>query len=383
MNRNFRKIAVLLLIVLMIAGSIYANQKLDAVGKKNLRSGKMHKNGKRYEKAIPLFEKVLEENPNHIEAAEKLGDIYYSGLKDYEKAYKYLKLAIENIDKEIAEYKKLQQEKPKKKKKYQKHIDKYLKEKAKLEKYLQSSWAKMYIKASSVINPKALGSEPTKENFTEALQRFMHLYKITPDSAKTLKMIGYCYTKLDSSDKAIEYLKLSLAKKEDYITRAKLADMYFKKKDYANAAKQYEKLIELDPKKPDNYYNICLVYNDLNDYDKALKAIDKFLELKPDDKDGYLLAVQTASKKNPDDLNAQIKYYKKYTDLSLDDASALQTMASLYYKNKDYKNSLDYAIKWFELSKSKDALELVVGAAFKAKEKEKYQKYSKMLKNFK
>ncbi len=374
MKKILVKVNILALFLLLISTSIYANQKLDAVGKKNLRSGNMHKAGKRYDKAISFYLKVLKENPNHIEASEKLGDIYYSAKKDYEKAYKYLTNAMQSIDMEIAALKKLQQEKPKKKKKYQKMIDKYLKEKDRIGKYVASSWVKIYKK----------GVDAVKNNdFAGALKLFCHLNKIAPDSSKTLKMISYCYLKQDSLDKSIDFLQKALALEEDYKARAQLADLYFKKKDYKNAAQQYEKLIEMDPKIPDNYYNICLVYNNLKEYDKALKSIDKFIELKPNDKDGYALAFETARSKDPDDLQTQIKYYKKYADLDKDNPTTMQYIFSLYFQAKQYKKALEYGELWYNLVKTKEAAQMVAGCAYKAKEMDIFKKYNELSKKLK
>ncbi len=374
MKKIIKSIFLLVIFSLVFTTTVFANQKLDAIGKKNLRSANMHKGGKRYDKAIGFYLKVLEENPDHIEAAEKLGDIYFSAKQDYENAYKYLVMAIKSIDKEIDEYKKLQQEKPKKKKKYQKKINKYLKEKEKIQKYVQSCWIKIYKQGIEKVQ---------KNEYLPALKVFMHLNEIAPDSSKTLKMISYCYLKSDSLDKAIKYLNKALQIKEDYKARAQLADLYFKKKDFENAAKQYEILIKNDPKNPDNYYNICLVYTNLKDFDKALENINKFIELKPDDKDGYALAFETARMKDGNDLDTQIKYYKKYADLDKDNPVTMQYIFSLLYKAGKYNEALKYGEIWFNLDKTKETAKLIAGCAYQAGKKDLYKKYNKIAENLK
>ena len=379
MDKKFYKVTLIIALIMMLAVGVFANQKLHAQGGKNLRSGNMHKSGKRFNKAIPFFEKVLEKYPNNIESAEKLGDIYFSGKTDYKKAYEYLIMATNSINSEIAELKKMQEEKPKKAKKYKKSIKKYLEESEKLTPYIQSCWVKIY---------KQGQKKAEADDYEGAIAIYDDLLNMAPDSTQTIKMLSYCYGKMGNNDKAIEYLLKALSKKEDMKARAQLASLYFSSKKYALAVEEYKKVIEADSTIPENYYNISLLYNDLGQYENALKAIDKYIELKPEDKDAYVLGFQAVKEIDDKDIKSQIKYYQKFADLSPDNSSAQQYIFTLLYQDKQYDKALEYGEKWYNVVKdnkdeAKNAAQLLSVCAFKAKNKEAQAKYSNIIKSFK
>ncbi len=76
--RTFKKMLFVIGIISIFGTSLLAvSQELSAQGKKNLRSANIHLGGERYEKAMPLYEEVLAENPNQIDALNNLAAIYY------------------------------------------------------------------------------------------------------------------------------------------------------------------------------------------------------------------------------------------------------------------------------------------------------------------
>ncbi len=88
--RELKKILFLIGFISIFGTSLLiASQDLSVQGKKNLRSANMHLGGGRTEKALPLYEMVLEENPNQIDALNNLASIYFDFKADYPQARDY------------------------------------------------------------------------------------------------------------------------------------------------------------------------------------------------------------------------------------------------------------------------------------------------------
>ena len=108
--RALKRIIVIIGIISIFGTSLLAiSQDLSVQGKKNLRSANMHLGGNRHEKALPLYEQVLEENPNHIDALNNIAAIYYDNEGDYTKAREYFIRLIDMINSIFAEYDEIKQ----------------------------------------------------------------------------------------------------------------------------------------------------------------------------------------------------------------------------------------------------------------------------------
>lgn len=77
-------------------------------------------------------------------------------------------------------------------------------------------------------------------------------------------------------EKAIEPLEFLVAKSPEVVTYWKrLASLYQKEDRTDDAIKAYKKLIELDLKNRDNYFNIAIIYNKLNQFSVARSYLQK------------------------------------------------------------------------------------------------------------
>ncbi len=197
------------------------DQKLSAEGKKNFNSAKIHFSGGRFEKALPLYESVIAENPSHIEANLKANAIIFEINKQYVEAYNRAGTIINLIDQVYAEYEEIKLSNEKAAKKFFKSEIK----KTKLEDERKNTvivrkncWTLLY---------KASYEKYKIEEYATANQMYLELLEMAPDSVKTLKMVANSYLRMDDMENTIKYLNISLEKDpEDIKSIQLLATLY-------------------------------------------------------------------------------------------------------------------------------------------------------------
>jgi len=129
------------------------------------------------------------------------------------------------------------------------------------------------------------------------------------------------YTKLISSyEENIEVYKYFI-----YLNRGR---SYMKQNDYNNAARDFRQAIKSNPKRPEAYNYLGVVYTRLGEYDKAIQILKKITDNKSFN--GYYKAFN----------NLGIAYY--YTQ-QLEKAKIAFEYAGKYgYENEDYFNNLGF-----------------------------------------
>ncbi len=357
-----KKIIVLIAFALLISNAVFASQDLSADGKKNLRSANMHLGGERYEKALPFYELVLEENPNYIVALEKIAGIYFDVNKNYLEANNYYERLIEQIDLIFAEYEELKAENEKEAKKfYKKNIKKAkLEEKIENIKKLKAScWTKLFLEAQELFK---------NEEYDDAITNFEVLNKIAPDSTKTLKMLAFAYNKKGDEEKSLEYMiKTTELDTNDDIACTQIANTFFGKEDYNNAVIWYDKASQINPENIDNYYNMALTYDKLEDNDNVLKYYLKVHELDPENLDAVVNLRNKYA--NMSDIDKSIEFLKKAIVLDPENVEFVEFLCWKLSQEKRYEELLTYANKWKELvPDSEDAKNLINLAKQKLKQ---------------
>ncbi len=186
--RRFKKILFLVGVISIIGTSLLAiSQDLSVQGKKNLRSANMHLGGNRYEKALPLYELDLEENPNQIDALNNVAAIYYDMKGDYPKAREYFIRLIDVISSVYDEYEEIKQSDEKTAKKFYKNNIKKLK----LETMLESVQQFKDNCITKMVNEGKLKIQT--EEFEAAIEIFTNISEIVPDNTITYRLMALCY----------------------------------------------------------------------------------------------------------------------------------------------------------------------------------------------
>jgi len=349
-NFLFFKSLIMIVVILFITVSLLAeSQKLSADGNKNLRSANMHLSGGRYEKALPLFKAVLLENPHHIISLENIASIYYDVNNDYFEADSYYSKAIIEINAIFAEHQELLKTDEKAAKKfYKKHI-----KKEKLEDKLEQI---SKFKASCWINIFHQAQEKFKnEDYDGALEEFLALNEIAPDSSKTIKMLAYAYNKKGDTEKTLEFMiKTTELEPEDDMVRTQIANTYFGLEDFEKAVEWYTKASEINPSNLDNFYNLAVTYARLNNPEQAYESYKKVLEIEPDNIDAILSAYGYAAQMNL--VDEAISYLKRANELEPERTDILSDLCFYLSNSQKFEDLLIYAAKWQNLdSESQDA----------------------------
>ena len=342
-----------LLVIFFATSLIASSQDLTAEGKKNLRSANMHYGGERFEKAMPLYKLVLEENPNHIETMDKVAGILYEIDADYKLAdiyYQKIQHEIKGINAEYAEL--LKTDEKAAKKFHKKNI-----KKAKLDdiesnvnKLRRACWVRMFQNAQ----------KETDNNI--ALEKFEYIYSIAPDSIKTVKMLAFTYNKLENAEKTLEYSIIAAEMNPaDDMSRTMIGNTYYQKGNYENALKWYKSAAEINVENIDNYFNMALSYDLLEDNDNALKSYLKVHELDPENLDAIVNLSNRYAKMG--DIDKSLGYLEKAVEQDPENAEFVEALCWKLSNEKRYAELLTYANKWKELAPDSENAQNLINLA--------------------
>jgi len=338
--RTFKKMLFVLGIISIVGTSLLAiSQELSVQGKKNLRSANMHLGGKRYEKALPFYEQVLDENPNHVEALGYVASIYYDLKKDYVKARELYEIEINIINQIFAKYEELKNVNEKEAKKYFKtNIKKpKLEKKLKDAKNLHSScWVKLFKEAQETEDPN------------DALKKWEYVYEVAPDSIKTIKMLAYTYKNLENTEKMLEYMIVAAEMDpKDVNNRLQIASMYYDQEDYEAAASWFLEAAKLDSENSDHYYNAGLAYKNAKKDTLSYMAFIQSFEL---DSENISTAVEISNIfAKLDQTDKSLFYLIKAVELDPENKEFLSFLCSKMSNLKKYDELIPYAEKWKKL----------------------------------
>lgn len=350
---GIKRFISIIVIGMLIAGLYAADQDLNSEGKKNLRSANMHLKGGRFEKALPLFEQVVEINPHNIEALYKIGGIYFDVKKDYKTAYGYYQKVQTELDDVYADYNTMLEQDEKAAKKFHK---KYIK-KADLES-IQKNLSLLVLKIWVNLFNDAKDSFDN-EDYQTALDKFTYVYEIAPDSIQTTKMLSYTYSKLEMSDESLQYMIKSaeLDPNDDFV-RTNIGNVYFQKQDFENAVNWYKESSKINPEVLDNYYNMGLAYMRLKDDENTLLSFEKTIELDPQNIDALIQASNAALRM--ENFAKSLEYLKKAVDIDPTNENYISTLTYKLAQEKRYEEVMEYAKKWKEINpESEEAQQLI------------------------
>jgi tetratricopeptide (TPR) repeat protein len=101
-------------------------------------------------------------------------------------------------------------------------------------------------------------------------------------AAKALAAIGECFLKKGDMDKAQDYFKQSIEKyPNNEFLAYNVGEICFSNQKLDEAVQYLELAVKINPKWPDAYYKLGLVYLNKTEYDKAKAALNTFLTLEP------------------------------------------------------------------------------------------------------
>ena len=376
--REFKKILFLIGIISIFGTSLLvASQDLSVQGKKNLRSANMHLGGGRHEKAFPLYEMVLEENPNQIDALNNVAAIYYDFKADYPQAREYFIRLINVVEGVFAEHEEMVQTDEKAAKKF---LKEYI-TKPKLEEMLKSAVLFRDNCITQMVNSGKLKIK--SEEFEAAIEIFTDIAEIVPDSTTTYRLIAFCYEKLDDPENAKKYfIKTAELDPTDSFIKQQIASLYFAEENFIEAGNWYLEVAKIDAQNPDNYYNAGLAYKNAGNDSLAYTAFQKALEYDPENISVAITLSNIALSLK--DSEASTTYLQKAVDIDATDGTVDSPtyVKTLCYKLLDLKifdELIKYAEIWHNLdTSSKEAVQMLYNASKELNDQKLMDKYNKM-----
>lgn len=350
------KIKVLVVFILMFLVSAVladSSQDLTAEGKKNLRSANMHLGGSRFDKAFPLYELVLEENPHHIEAMEKIAGILYDQEHDYKQADNYYQKILEEIDNIYTQYEEMKAVDEKAAAKFYKSEIAKAKLEEKIDhinKLRSSCWVNLFNSAKAFFD---------EEDYDKALEEYLSLYEIAPDSLLTMKMLAHTYLMLERETESMEYMIIIAEMDEnDDIVRTNLGNIMYQNGQFEEAVKWYKEAAEIKPDIIDNYYNMALAYIQLKDNENVIIAFEKVLEVEPDNLEAIVNISNLAAQIG--DYEKSLNYLIKAVELDPENEEYVSILSYKLAQEKRFEEVLKYAERWQKLNPdSEEAAQLI------------------------
>jgi len=376
--REFKKILFLIGIISIFGTSLLvASQDLSAQGKKNLRSANMHLGGGRIEKALPLYELVLEENPDQIDALNNVAAIYYDMKKDYPQAREYFIRLIDVINGVFAEYEELKLTNEKAAKKFFRGNIK----KPKLEEKLESVIQFRDNCFTQMINSGKLKIK--SEEYEAAIEIFTNITEIVPDSTITYRLMALCYEKLDDMENSKKYfIKTAELDPTDIFAKQKIASLYFNESNFIESGNWYLEAAKNDTVNTGDYYNAGLAYKNAGNDSLSYNAFQKALELDPENMNIIVTLSNIALSLN--DNKASTKYLQMAVDIdaadeTIDNPMYVTTLSYKLYGLKKFDELIKYAEMWYNLdNSSKEAVQMLYNASKELNDQKLMDKYNKI-----
>lgn len=131
--------------------------------------------------------------------------------------------------------------------------------------------------------------------------------------------------------------------------------------DFAKAAEQYEKALELDPQYVDAMTNLGVAYYSLGQLDKAIEQYTKAIEIAPGDADirSNLAAAhvqKNQSTGDPAELEKAVEQYEKAVELNPDLAEAHFGLGVIYALQGDNALAILAFERFLELDEGQDPM---------------------------
>ena len=317
----------------------FAKQNNSASSNDLLEEGKTYHNNEEYDKAIEIFKKAVELNPNEYLNWQWLGRSYYERYSDgdEENALNSLLKAVElnpNDDSNWywlgISYGMNSQ--------YDKEKESFLKA-TELNPNNADNWYKLGI---SYFNDK---------QYDKAIESFSKAVELNPNDDNNWDRLISSYQMNGQYDKAIEpSLKAVELNPNDDNSWSRLGLSYAVSGQYKKAIESFLKAIKIDPNSRDYWYKLGISYHDNEQYKEAIDSLSKAVELlnteeeeedfwDTDSSADYRYWLGRSYYMN-EQCQEAINYLSKAVELNPDDYFNWYFLGSSYLDLKDYDNAV-------------------------------------------
>ena len=303
---------------------------------------------KKHTQAIPFFQDVLKKKPEHVQAAFQLGECLQI-LKHHPEAIKAYKMAIAANPQPGPSWRNLALS-----------LQETGKLKAAVSAYQEAlkslpEDARIWHNLGNIHRRRGHMGKAIKA-YQEALALNPELPELYYNLGAVLEHIG----RLDDARIAFErYLKLAPKDAETPKVLCHLGRVLRLQEKRPGALKCYEMALKMNPRMPQAFNEVGLLFLELNQADKALMCFEQSLKLKPDLEDAALRRAYSAQVLG--DLDAAEDYYKHAVEMNPNNLMAHLGVAGVDKERGDFEAAEDHFDKI--LQRSPEHLEALAGKA--------------------
>jgi tetratricopeptide (TPR) repeat protein len=133
-------------------------------------------------------------------------------------------------------------------------------------------------------------SSLSKNDYKTALPLFEKAVVVNPKFAEAWFSLAYCKSELGNTNAAIGDYKTTIRLKPDmHDAHWNLAGLYFRNKQYKEAAAAFKEAVGLKPDEAEGYYQLGSSYLYSSQFVEAVSAFKQMLKLKPDSANAYYM----------------------------------------------------------------------------------------------
>ena len=355
-----KQIIIVLATMLLLGACAAPRQKLSPQANVALKSANVYYAQKDTEQALPLYKQVLADNPDHIIALRRVGDInLYNGEVFTARAVEFNQIAYDSYARALKAYET-----------FATLTDDDIIDKRDIAKRKESAWIRIFKEAEK---------QQAEGNSTDALLTFELAYSLDNNRIEPLIKMKEIYTKdLNDKVKAEQImLKLFTARPNELPIIQELAAYYYNENNYNEALKYFEQARIQIPNDSNNLLNIAACHSELKDYTSSMSVIEQVLALEPNNTDALTNAQLLSAATNNN--TARIGYLKRLL-LIRENSEDYTAICALLNIEKQYVDLLTYAGKWYNYdSTSKTAVQFLLLGAQQTQNKALTKQYSDLL----
>ncbi|MDD3594249.1 MAG: tetratricopeptide repeat protein [Candidatus Gastranaerophilales bacterium] len=207
------------------------------------------------------------------------------------------------------------------------------------------------------------------DNF-QAAEIYEAVLKTKNDDPDLYFNAGLAYSGQKKYDKALVYLQKSLSLKTSQDTKDAIADVYIgqatrlvNKEQYQQAAEQYKKALEYQPKAFYANSGLAFCYQKLGNSQKSIEYSENAIAIDPKNKEVFVAFGNTLNSQNKSD--EAIGAYKRALELDPSSAAAQEGLGDAYLKNNMQEEAIKAYEKSLQLSENNSNINIKLGNIYK------------------
>jgi len=356
-----KKIALILIVgVLFLTACAGPRQKLSPQANVALKTANVYYAQRDTDKAQVYYEQVLRDNPDHVHALTRMGDIaLHNGETFADRSVEFNRSAYGYYSRAVKNYEGFTDLKD----------EDYI-EIRNLKRRMDGAWARVFRAAENL---------QTAGNSRDAIATFEIAAAMDSTKFEPLYKMKVIYQEDFNDNLKAEQLMLRILtiRPEDPAIIGEIAGFYYNAGRFSEAITYYRRLKAITPRDTNNMLNISACLVEMGEFEAALLETREILELEPNNVDALSNAQMIAGRMNNN--AARIDYLKRLL-LIRDNSEDYTTICSLLSQSQQYVDLITYGEKWYNYDNtSRYAVQFVILGAQNTANRTLEQRYTTIL----